>query len=122
MAATGKVCDLFRTCVCLVLECVRKICEFGICIRYDTVCGKKRARHGGALPLLQELFLHDNQMGDQGITAFANSLGKGALPQLDTLLLTDNQIGDAGMSAPSGALVRGAEERPSPVAPGEPDW
>ena len=67
----------------------------------------------GALPLLQWLFLSNNQIGDIGLQALAKAItpdkdGKGAMAQLNTLDLNDNMIGDFGLTALADALANGA--------------
>ena len=81
----------------------------------------------GALPVLEELDLHNNNIGDSGLTSLANvrlpdrlhtinlsfnqigddgmkALAKAALPALSDLRLQSNNIGDKGMIALSEAL------------------
>ena len=41
----------------------------------------------GALPMLRELFLCHNNIGHDGIKAFADALGKGGLPALKQLFV-----------------------------------
>ena len=62
----------------------------------------------GALPALKELHLFNNEMGDAGITAFADAVSKGALAQLTLLDLWGNQIGNPGITALADALGKGA--------------
>ena len=57
---------------------------------------------------MQELYLHYNQIGDAGLSALADALGKGALDKLAVLRLDNNQIGDAGLSALASACANGA--------------
>ena len=57
---------------------------------------------------MQELHLFNNKIGDVGLQAFADALGKGALPALEQLELTSNQIGDDGLSALASACASGA--------------
>ena len=57
---------------------------------------------------MQELYLNNNKIGDPGIIALADALGKGALPALQELSLSYNQIGDTGMAAFAGAVSKGA--------------
>ena len=53
---------------------------------------------------MQKLFLFNNKIGDAGLQAFADALGKGALPALERLYMRGNQIGDAGMMAFASAV------------------
>ena len=53
----------------------------------------------GALPQLEDLRLHYNQIGDVGMQALAGAVSKGALASLQTLDLSGNQIGDTSLSA-----------------------
>ena len=59
----------------------------------------------------QVLYLYENQIGDPGITALADALGKGALAQLKELNLFSNQIGDTGMIAFADAVRSGALDK-----------
>ena len=56
-----------------------------------------RFRFGGAglPPSLAELYLHENQIGDEG----AKAIGAGLPPSLVKLILYSNQIGDEGAKA-----------------------
>ena len=59
----------------------------------------------------QNLYLHQNKIGDAGVTALANACAGGALAQCTSLNLAVNKIGDKGLEAfavtlASGALVR----------------
>jgi hypothetical protein len=56
---------------------------------------------------MQVLSLKGNKIGDPGITALADALGKGALASLETLNLGRNQVGDTGLSALASALTPG---------------
>ena len=56
----------------------------------------------------QELDLSENQIGDQGLLALSEAIGKGSLAQCTSLSLAYNQIGDPGMTALSEALGKGA--------------
>jgi Leucine-rich repeat (LRR) protein len=72
-----------------------------------THCHHKKEEHqprSGALASLQYLWLHHNQIGDEGMKAFSSALSSGALASLHILYLNNNQIGDAGMKAFSAAL------------------
>ena len=62
----------------------------------------------GALPALEELGLASNQIGDAGISYLAVAVGNGALDKLTRLRLDSNQIGDAGLQALADALGKGA--------------
>ena len=53
---------------------------------------------------LQELYLNNNEIGDDGVKALASAISSGALPQLQKLFLSNNQIGDEGMAALADAI------------------
>ena len=53
---------------------------------------------------LQELYLNNNEIGDDGVKALASAISSGALPQLRSLFLPRNQIGDEGMAALADAI------------------
>ena len=53
---------------------------------------------------MQVLYLYNNQIGDVGLQAFADALGKGALVKCTYISLAGNQIGVSGLSAFAGAL------------------
>ena len=57
---------------------------------------------------MQVLRLYNNKIGDVGLQAFADALGKGALASLEELSLECNQIGNAGLSALAEVVVKGA--------------
>ena len=57
---------------------------------------------------MQVLHLFNNKIGDVGLQAFADALGKGALASLEVLFLENNQIRDAGLSALAEAVGKGA--------------
>ena len=57
---------------------------------------------------MQDLYLYKNQVGDTGLSALAEAVGKGALPQLKQLWLSKNKIGDVGLSALAEAVGKGA--------------
>jgi len=62
--------------------------------------GALRAAHArGGLQQLEELYLFNNQMGDETAAALAALLEAGAMPKLKRLKLDGNQIGKAGMAA-----------------------
>ncbi|EOD15730.1 hypothetical protein EMIHUDRAFT_211351 [Emiliania huxleyi CCMP1516] len=66
----------------------------------------------GAAPRLEELWLQQNQIGDEGCKALAAALGKeGAAPRLEKLYLEFNKIGDEGCMALAAALKEGAAPR-----------
>ena len=69
---------------------------------------KFEVRQRPALPVLETLFLNDNEIGDAGLTSFSGALARGALPNLVKLFLDNNQIGDEGMKSLSEALDSGA--------------
>ena len=56
----------------------------------------------------QELYLHENKIGDAGMIKFSEVCAGGALASVTDLRLQDNQIGDEGMKAFSAALATGA--------------
>jgi len=60
------------------------------------------------LPRLHELFLDNNRLGDSGMQALCEGLGRGAAPSLRRLRLAGNQFGPAGAEALATALGRGA--------------
>ena len=60
---------------------------------------------------MQVLHLFNNKIGDVGLQAFADALGKGALAQCTWLDLAGNSIGDAGMSALASACASGALDK-----------
>ena len=62
----------------------------------------------GALAKLKYLFLTDNQVGDEGIKAFASAIASGALGSCQVINLRSNNIGEAGMQAFSDAIRSGA--------------
>merc|ERR1719238_1158285 len=63
----------------------------------------------GAAPRLEELYLWNNKIGDEGCKALAAALGKeGAAPRLENLALNGNKIGDEGCMALAAALKEGA--------------
>ena len=57
---------------------------------------------------MQVLTLHGNQIGDAGLSALAEAVGKGALASLVELDLRFNKIGDNGMKALADACASGA--------------
>lgn len=63
---------------------------------------------GIALEKLTHLSLSSNQIGSDGMVAFAEAVGSGALPQLKELGIFNNLIGDIGMQSFAGAIGRGA--------------
>ena len=56
-------------------------------------------RYNGALDKLQQLVLHNNQIGDAGCTALAKTIEAGALAGLKDIVLHQNCIGDEGAAA-----------------------
>lgn len=56
----------------------------------------------------QILDLRVNKIGDPGIAALADALGKGALASLERLRLDSNKIGDDGLKALAEACANGA--------------
>ena len=61
-----------------------------------------------SLPQLQNLFLHSNEIGDDGMQEFAAAVASGSLPHLRTLNLEYNKIGDDGMKALATAVANGS--------------
>ena len=57
---------------------------------------------------MQVLGLNDNKIGNPGLAALADAVGKGALDKLTRLRLDSNQIGDAGLQALADAVGKGA--------------
>jgi len=57
---------------------------------------------------MQALYLAHNQIGDAGLSALAEAVGKGALAQCTYIGLSDNQIGDVGLTALASACASGA--------------
>jgi len=57
----------------------------------------------GSMANLQELYLHHNQIGDAGMVAFAAAMG--SLAKLEVLYLRMNKIGDVGMAAFANAIT-----------------
>ena len=72
---------------------------------------------------MQMLHLHRNQIGDAGLSALAEAVGKGALASLEVLFLENNQISDAGLSTLAEAVGKGALDhltvcwRPTALSP-----
>jgi Ran GTPase-activating protein (RanGAP) involved in mRNA processing and transport len=60
------------------------------------------------LAKLEGLGLANNQIGDAGVTALAQSCARGALTSLKVLYLDENQIGDDGVTALAKACANGA--------------
>ena len=54
------------------------------------------------------LGLDHNNIGDVGMEAFASACASGALPQVENLFLHQNHIGDAGLEALAKAAASGA--------------
>lgn len=53
----------------------------------------------GAMPLVKEMHLNYNSIGDEGCTSLANAMGRGVLPHLEVLNLSCNNIRAAGCTA-----------------------
>ena len=72
---------------------------------------------------MQVLALNRNQIGDAGLSALAEAVGKGALPALRMLALNGNKIGDVGLTALADACASGALDhlmvcwRPTALSP-----
>ena len=62
------------------------------------------------LPLLRELGLFSNAIGDYGMIAFAEAVRSVAMANLLELWLAGNQIGDVGLTALAEAVRSGAME------------
>ena len=57
---------------------------------------------------MQILALHNNKIGDAGVTALADACTRGSLAQLKELWLNHNQIGDPGVTALASACAGGS--------------
>jgi len=57
---------------------------------------------------LKRLYFDHNDIGDAGVQALCEGLGRSSAPSLNTLSLTANKIGPAGAEALAGALCKGA--------------
>lgn len=65
----------------------------------------------GSLPVLEELDLQGNRIGDKGLEDFADSCAKGGLTMLQHLYLSYNNLSDVGVTALAGAYLGGALPR-----------
>ncbi len=61
-----------------------------------------------ALVRLEDLWLHNNELGDEGAAAIAAAAAGGGLPRLKLLDLSTNQVGDSGVQALATAFADGA--------------
>ena len=53
---------------------------------------------------MQELYLHYNQIGDAGLSALADALGKGALPKCTYIDVDENPASEEALQAVQEAL------------------
>ena len=60
------------------------------------------------MPNLKVLYLHGNQISNDGVAALASALRGGALPSCTKFELDDNQISNDGVAALASALRGGA--------------
>jgi len=60
------------------------------------------------LPRLQQIWFHQNPIGDEGMHALCEGLGHGTATSLSVLILMENQFGPSGAEALAAALRRGA--------------
>ena len=65
----------------------------------------------GSLPLVSDISLAHNAIGDAGTAALFSTLRADALPRLEWLSLARCKVGDAGLTSLAGALGRGANGR-----------
>lgn len=63
---------------------------------------------GQTLPMLSELWLSNNHIGDDGAVQLFNAIGGGAMPSLGDLRLQFNELGDASAAALVAAAGGGA--------------
>ena len=61
----------------------------------------------GPLKALMYLNLDENDIGDDGMRAFASAVAMGSLPNLKQLLLERNKTGDDGLKAFASAITSG---------------
>ena len=54
---------------------------------------------------MQELYLSNNKIGDAGLQAFADALGKGALPKCATIVVFRNPASGAAQQAVKNAIA-----------------
>ena len=54
---------------------------------------------------LQELYLNNNEIGDDGVKALASAISSGALEHCESIDLANNSIGDEGMKALAQAIA-----------------
>ena len=60
------------------------------------------------LPKLEQLYLHNNQITDQGVASLLAPPTAGVLPSLQIIWFDENQITDEGCAALASALRNGA--------------
>lgn len=61
----------------------------------------------GGAPALRKLLLHENRIGDVGVTAIAAAMRPSGAPGLRDVRLSFNAVGDAGMAAVADAFSSG---------------
>ena len=74
------------------------------------------------LPKLDHLYLHDDNIGDEGVASLIGDIGEKDWPSLEFLWLSNNKITDAGMAALLAAIEAGAFPKMSDHANDEEPW